>query len=147
MLKTIKDLFTKYRELILYLFFGGCTTLVNIVSYFVLTDLLGIDFLVSNAIAWVLSVLFAYVTNRIWVFKSAAAGFVPVVKEMASFFGFRLLSGGLDMLIMYVGVSVMALPDEWIKIFANVLVILLNYVFSKLFIFKKKDNTQSQPES
>lgn len=138
-MEKILSLFQKYREVILYVFFGGCTTLVNILSYFVLTDLMHLDYLVSNAQAWVLSVLFAYVTNRIWVFQSSAAGFAAVFKEIVSFFGFRLFSGGVDMLIMYLAVSVLHFPDKPVKILSNVLVIVLNYIFSKLVIFRKKE--------
>ena len=74
MVEKALELYRKYREMILYLVFGGLTTLVNIFSYFVLTDVGEIQYLVSTAIAWVLSVLFAYFTNRVWVFQSTASG-------------------------------------------------------------------------
>ncbi len=128
MIQKVMVLFQKYREMILYLVFGGLTTLVNIFSYFVLTDLGHIDYLVSTAIAWVLSVLFAYFTNRVWVFQSTASGAGALFKEMGSFFACRLFS---------LCVSILGWPDKLIKILANVLVIILNYLFSKLFIFKK----------
>ncbi|MBQ2791826.1 MAG: GtrA family protein [Oscillospiraceae bacterium] len=128
----------KYREVILYLIFGVLTTLVNIVSYFLLTDIAGVNYLLSNVIAWVLSVLFAYGTNRVWVFQSQTKGTKAVLGEMAAFFGARLFSGGLDMGIMFVCVSLIGLPDGIIKILSNVLVIVLNYLFSKLWIFKKR---------
>lgn len=137
MVEKALELYRKYREMILYLIFGGLTTLVNIFSYFVLTDVGKIQYLVSTAIAWVLSVLFAYFTNRVWVFRSTASGAKAIAREMGSFFGCRLLSGVIDMGIMFVCVSVLGLPDKVIKILANVVVIILNYLFSKLFIFKK----------
>ncbi len=137
MIQKVMVLFQKYREMILYLVFGGLTTLVNIFSYFVLTDLGHIDYLVSTAIAWVLSVLFAYFTNRVWVFQSTASGAGALFKEMGSFFACRLFSGAVDLGIMFLCVSILGWPDKLIKILANVLVIILNYLFSKLFIFKK----------
>ena len=137
MVEKALELYRKYREMIFYLVFGGLTTLVNIFSYFVLTDVGEIQYLVSTAIAWVLSVLFAYFTNRVWVFQSTASGTKAILREIGSFFGCRLLSGAIDMGIMFLCVSVLGLPDKLIKILANVVVIILNYLFSKLFIFKK----------
>ena len=102
-----------------------------------LTDVGESQYLVSTAIAWVLSVLFAYFTNRVWVFQSTASGTKAILREIGSFFGCRLLSGAIDMGIMFLCVSVLGLPDKLIKILANVVVIILNYLFSKLFIFKK----------
>ena len=138
MIRWALDLMKKYREVILYLIFGVLTTLVNLISYFLLTDVAGVNYLFSNVLAWVLSVLFAYGTNRVWVFQSQAKGTAAIVKEMASFFGARLFSGGLDMGIMFVCVSLIGLPDGVIKILSNILVIVLNYLFSKLWIFKKR---------
>lgn len=86
MVEKALELYRKYREMILYLVFGGLTTLVNIFSYFVLTDVGEIQYLVSTAIAWVLSVLFAYFTNRVWVFQSTASGTKAILREIGSFF-------------------------------------------------------------
>ena len=138
MIRWALDLMKKYREVILYLIFGVLTTLVNLISYFLLTDVAGVNYLFSNVLAWVLSVLFAYGTNRVWVFRSQEKGTAAIVKEMVSFFGARLFSGGLDMGIMFVCVSLIGLPDGVIKILSNILVIVLNYLFSKLWIFKKR---------
>lgn len=138
MIRWALDLMKKYREVILYLIFGVLTTLVNLISYFLLTDVARVNYLFSNVLAWVLSVLFAYGTNRVWVFQSQAKGTAAIVKEMVSFFGARLFSGGLDMGIMFVCVSLIGLPDGVIKILSNILVIVLNYLFSKLWIFKKR---------
>ena len=138
MIRWALDLMKKYREVILYLIFGVLTTLANLISYFLLTDVAGVNYLFSNVLAWVLSVLFAYGTNRVWVFQSQAKGTAAILKEMVSFFGARLFSGGLDMGIMFVCVSLIGLPDGVIKILSNILVIVLNYLFSKLWIFKKR---------
>lgn len=134
-MERIKALFNKYRELILYLFFGGCTTLVNIISYFICSRI-GIRTSVSTIIAWVLSVLFAYITNRNYVFASKAFGFAPIIKEIAGFFLCRLATGLLDLAIMVVFVDYLHFNDMLIKMLSNIIVIVLNYIASKLMIFK-----------
>lgn len=133
----MKELMIKYKEVLLYLIFGALTTLVNIVVYALCTKLFHINWEISNIIAWVLSVLFAYVTNRKYVFESKSSN---IVKEMSSFFGFRLLSFVLDMGFMYLFVDMIRMNDMIAKIIVQVIVIVLNYVFSKLFIFKKKES-------
>ena len=92
----LKKLFLKYKAFILYLFFGGVTTAVNIVVYMICTDLLHIHYLVSNAAAWILAVLVAYVTNRKWVFESDKRSRKAVVWEFCLFVAARLLSGIFD---------------------------------------------------
>ncbi len=145
-MEKLKALFVRYREQILYLFFGGVTTLVNIVVYAACARI-GMATGVANAVAWVVAVLTAYVTNRIWVFRSRSRG-VTLVKEAASFVGCRVATGVMDEIIMILGVDRLGpivAPGHlglWglgVKVFSNVLVIVLNYVFSKLFIFRKKD--------
>ena len=145
-MKRIKEYFKKYREIILYLFFGGCTTLVNIVSYYICSRI-GMGTAVSTVIAWVLSVLFAYVTNRKYVFESRAFGFVPILKETAGFFLCRLATGLLDLAIMVVFVDFLHFNDMIIKILSNIIVIVLNYVASKLLIFKDKSSESKAKES
>jgi len=131
-------LFKAHREGILYLFFGGCTTLVNILVYGGATRLAGLDPLWANTLAWVLSVLFAYGTNRTWVFNSRARGWVPVLKEAGGFFAARIATGLADQAIMAVCVTWLGWPDLPVKIAANVGVIVLNYVLSKWLVFRKK---------
>lgn len=137
-MERIKALFNKYRELILYLFFGGCTTLVNIISYFICSRI-GIRTSVSTIIAWVLSVLFAYITNRNYVFASKAFRFEPIIKEIAGFFLCRLATGLLDLAIMVVFVDYLHFNDMLIKMLSNIIVIVLNYIASKLMIFKSTE--------
>lgn len=133
----MKELLLKYKEILLYLIFGGLTTLVNILVYALCTKILSINWAVSNVIAWILSVLFAYVTNRKYVFESKSEN---IFKEMSSFFGFRLLSFVLDMGFMYLFVDMIQMNDMIAKVIVQVIVIVLNYIFSKLFIFKKKED-------
>lgn len=133
----MKQLFVKYRELILYVFFGGLTTLVNWGLYWLLANPLGVPYLWATAFAQIASILFAYVTNRIWVFQSKARGFREVSLEMLRFFGARGVSFFLDLGCMYVGVDLLHINDTWMKLLANILVIIANYVFSKVFVFRK----------
>lgn len=135
-MEKIKCLFQKYKSFLLYVFFGGCTTLVNIITYAVCARAFHLGTVVSNILAWILAVTFAYVTNRIWVFDSKANQRKEIVREIASFFSCRLLTGGLDLLIMYVFVDVIGVNDLIMKIISNIIVIILNYVASKLLIFK-----------
>lgn len=149
-MNTAKRLFSQYREQILYVFFGGLTTLINIAVYGVCKQLLSWSTDWANALAWVLSVLFAYFTNRKWVFDSRATALPDRLREFASFVSCRLGTGILDQIIMVVGVDVLGarfipadFADLWsmgLKVSSNVLVIILNYVFSKLVIFRKKTN-------
>jgi len=124
--------FNKSYEVLSYLFFGGCTTLVNIISFWLLR-LLKIGLYTSNGIAWFLSVLFAFITNKLFVFESKG----NVVKEMISFFIFRVISLLFDMGIMYLLIDVINFNELASKILSNIFVIIINYVFSKIFIFKK----------
>ena len=124
-------------EKISYLFFGVLTTVVNIIAFKVLTVLWGAEhYLWANAAAWIISVAFAYFTNRKYVFVSTAATKREFAREVLSFFGFRLLSFGADQLLMYLLVTVAAQNELIAKIAANVIVVILNYIFSKFIIFK-----------
>lgn len=123
----------KYKELFLYLLFGGLTTVINIVVYSALYYTHITENVPATVIAWIASVLFAYITNRIWVFESKNSN---ILKEAISFFGFRALSGVIDVIIMYVAVDVMTVDGALAKIASNVIVVILNYIFSKLWIFK-----------
>lgn len=139
----IKELFFKYKELILYVFFGGLTTLVNWGSYWLLADVFRVEYLWATVIAQFLSILFAYITNRIWVFESKTHGLKGITFEILRFFGCRLFSAFLDFGCMLVGVDYLHINDKVMKLLSNVVVIIVNYVFSKVFIFKK---TEKEPE-
>ncbi len=138
------DLLVQYKGIILYLFFGGLTTLINIVAYTVLDrrlsktalDPKGVT-MIANGIAWFLAVLFAYVTNKIWVFESATATTAELMLEIALFFAARVATGLVDMAIMLVGVNVMHAHKQGTKIVSNVIVVVLNYVLSLLVVFRR----------
>ena len=121
------------RELILYVVFGAFTFFVNIISYFIFESVLGINYLISNVMAWFLSVLFAYITNRKWVFESKSPN---ILKECGLFFGGRIFSGVVDTALMFLFIDVLVISGVISKIVVQVIVIILNYVFSKLIVFK-----------
>ncbi len=136
-MEKIKELYNKYKEILMYLIFGVLTTVVNIVSYFLLARILHIDTVVSTVIALILSILFAYITNKIFVFESKTNTAKELLKEIISFFGCRAFTGILDVAFMYITVEVFNLNDMIMKIISNIVVIIVNYIFSKLIIFKK----------
>lgn len=129
--------YQKHKEIIHYVFFGVLTTVCNFVVYFILVRVFLIDEITSTIIAFIVSVLFAFFTNRKYVFSSKAVGFKETASELTKFFGSRLFSGGLDVLIMYIFVTLLLFNDILIKILSNIFVVILNYIFSKIFVFKK----------
>ena len=137
-MEKIKELLKKYKFIILYGIFGILTTIINIVTYALCYDMFNISNVVSNIIAWILSVLFAFITNKIWVFESKSFDFKIFIKELWNFIVCRLATGALDLGIMYVGVDLLKGPALILKIASNIIVIILNYVMSKLFVFKRK---------
>lgn len=135
----VDKMYFKYKEVFWYLVFGVLTTIVNIAVYFILRILFGEQlYLVWNAVAWIVSVAFAYITNKKYVFESETNSFSDILKEISSFVGCRLFSGILEMIILWITVDILLYPDGIMKIFTNVIVVILNYIFSKLLIFKKK---------
>ena len=128
--------YNKLKEIIWYGFFGVLTTLINIISFYLL-DKTGMNVYVSNFFAWFISVLFAFITNKLFVFNSKSLNKKVIMKEMFSFFFFRILSLGIDMAGMYICISLMKVNKMLSKVIMNVIVIIANYIFSKVFIFKK----------
>ena len=141
-----KALYHSHREMIAYLFFGALTTAVSILSYALLSRLFALmmrrNFAVygANFLSILLSVTFAYITNRRYVFQSKASG-RDVIKEMASFYLGRAVTMVLDMALMALLVSALHVWDLLAKALVTVVVIALNYIISKLFVFKTKENT------
>lgn len=131
-------------ELVSYLFAGVATTLVNYVVYFVVTRPFGslippeILTVTGTCVAWLAAVLFGYVVNKLFVFHTRCDSFAALMKEMMSFITMRLVSFGMELVLMYLTVDVMGFNDLAMKLLINILVVIANYVFSKLFIFKKK---------
>ena len=137
-----REIYLKYREVINYIFFGGLTTLVNILSYDILMQL-GVSNDIATVTGTVISILFAYFTNRRWVFESHATG-KAVWREFGSFLACRASTLVLDWAIMHILITMPGREDErlyclLIKLASNVLVIIVNFVLSKLIVFKKKN--------
>ena len=142
MLGKIHAIITKYYELIAYLFFGALTTLVNYAVYLPCYNWLGWSATVSNVIAWVAAVAFAFLTNKPFVFKSHDWSAKTLWPELTKFVGCRLGSGALETLIIFVAVDCLRPEDAlWgnvVKLITSVLVVIVNYVGSKLLVFRKK---------
>ena len=129
--------YNKYREGLLYLFFGGCTTLLNILVFFIFRQLkFSVD--ISNIIAWIIAVIFAFITNKLIVFGSKNMDKKVVMKETCGFFIARVISLGIDMGIIHLMIDFMKINELISKVVANIVVIIVNYIFSKMFIFKKE---------
>lgn len=138
MMKRIRSLVEKYWDILSYLFFGVLTTVVNYVVYLPFYNVLGFSAVVSNAIAWVVAVAFAYLTNKPFVFKSHDWSAKTVVPELTKFVGCRIGSGLAETLILLLAVDIMGWNGNIWKLLTNVLVVVLNYIGSKLLVFRKK---------
>ena len=137
-MKKLFSLLKKYEEVISYLFFGGLTTLVNYIVYLPCYNILHLSGALSNAIAWVVAVAFAYVTNKPFVFKSHDWSAKTVVPELTKFVSCRIGSGLLETAIIFVLVDCLRWNGNIIKLLTSVLVVILNYLASKLLVFRKK---------
>lgn len=133
----IKETFLKYKEIISYLFFGGLSTIVNFITYFIFAKVFQCDEVLGSGIAWLSAVLFAYITNKIFVFKSQKSTFIETIKEAISFLGARVVSGILcDIGTFAVMIKILNINDIIAKIVTQIMVIIVNYIFSKFIIFK-----------
>ncbi|MCL2855338.1 MAG: GtrA family protein [Defluviitaleaceae bacterium] len=130
----IKQMFDRYREIILYLFFGGLTSIITIAIYFAASWGLGLDAWLSTVISWVVAVAFAFAANKFIVFRSKAGA----AKEAALFLAARIFSAGVNTGIMFVFVDALEFNELVIFAVAHVIVLVINYLASKLFIFKDK---------
>ena len=120
------------KELVSYVIFGAFTTLINIAVYLLLTDIFHINYIIANIMAWFVSVMFAYVTNRIWVFESDNEN---VAKEVFLFYGGRIFTVVVDTLLMVLFIDVLSIGNFVSKITVSIIVIILNYLFSKWIVF------------
>ncbi|HIW72511.1 MAG TPA: GtrA family protein [Candidatus Levilactobacillus faecigallinarum] len=136
----IKELYYRYKDVLAYLIFGGLTTLVNLVVFYLTATLGGWNYQVANVLAWFLSVLFAYLTNRVWVFHSHFTTFRALTHEAVNFFTVRAATLVMDMAIMWIGVSLLQQNEMLTKLVDQVVVVLANYFFSKWFVFRKAKN-------
>lgn len=143
MIKKIINIYKNKKEIINYLIFGVLTTIISLLTYYLLTAFLldakkELELQIANIISWIISVLFAYITNRKYVFESKNKN---KLKEIRNFFTSRLLTLFEDMIIMYLGVSILKINDKFIKILSQIIVIVSNYILSKLFVFRKQEKS------
>ncbi len=141
MINKIKKIYIKYKEIINYLIIGGLTTVVSLLSFYVVRYLIftnnsQFDIQISNVISWFFAVLFAFVTNKKYVFESKKTG-KNGFYEMIKFYLSRVTTLLIDMFIMFVFTSFFGINDKISKIIVQFIIVVLNYVFSKLFVFKK----------
>ena len=138
----IKSIYLKHKEIIKYIIFGILTTIVNLITYYllvltVLNPNKPVELQITNIISWIISVTFAYITNRIYVFNSKN----NKIKELLTFYSSRLTTLFIDMMLMFILVTKLNLNDKIIKIIVSIIIIILNYIISKLFVFRKtKEN-------
>lgn len=138
-MEKIKELYKKYKEIINYLIFGVLTTVVSLLVYYIsvytfLNPENAVQLQIANILSWIAGVAFAYFTNRKFVFESEEKN---KLKEAGKFVSARVVTLIMDMIIMYLGVTILLLNDKIIKLISQVVIIVSNYVFSKLFVFKK----------
>ena len=136
-MEKIKALVSKYRDIIVYLVFGVLTTAVNYIVYLPCYNVLGLSGSASNAIAWVGAVAFAYLTNKPFVFRSHDWSAKTVIPELTKFVGCRVGSGVLETAIIFLTVDLLGWNGNVMKLLTSVLVVVLNYIGSKLLVFKK----------
>ena len=140
----INKILSKYKEPISYLFFGGLTTLVNWIVYTISLKFFSEKVEISNVIAWIVAVIFAYITNKLFVFRSKGLSLKATIKEISLFFTSRITSGIIEIfgfpLLYYAGLnqSFLGIDGFIAKVLISILVIILNYIFSKLIVFKKR---------
>lgn len=138
MLQKIRELMIQYWDIVSYLFFGVLTTVVNYLVYFPCYNTLGLSAVISNAIAWAVAVAFAYLTNKPFVFRSNDWSAKTVIPELTKFLGCRIGSGAAETVILYFAVDLLGMNGNVWKLLTNVLVVILNYIGSKLLVFRKK---------
>lgn len=133
----LKNIFIKYQSFLLYVIFGVLTTIVNIIVFFILYNMLHTGHNIAYVVAWFWAVLFAYLTNRVWVFHSTSSTTADIVKEVWQFYLARVLTGIIGYFILTFGVDLLRQDANIWNIIQNIFVIVSNFVLSKLIIFKK----------
>ena len=137
MMKKLRGWILRYWDILSYLFFGGLTTVVNYLVYLPCYNLLGISATVSNILAWIVAVTFAFLTNKPFVFKSHDWSAKVLIPELVKFLGCRVGSGVLETVLIFLTVDCLRWDGNLMKLITSVLVIILNYFGSKLLVFKK----------
>lgn len=142
MKQKVIEIIKKYKEVIKYLIIGVLTTIVNYVIFIILVNAIKIEMHTSNIIAWLISIIFAYFTNKLFVFESKSFKVEVLIKEILTFAMARAFSLLLEEAILYIFVNRLEMDKLIIKLIANIIVIVLNYVLSKFIIFTDKKKEQ-----
>ncbi len=137
-LKPLLPFWKRHREMLLYLLFGGLTTVISIGSFELCHGACRLNEHVANTISWILAVLFAFVTNRLWVFQAPARG-VAFWRQLLRFYGGRAFTFVVEEILIFVFITRLAFPGLAVKTAAQIVIVILNYVISKLFVFHKKN--------
>ena len=133
----MKKLLEKYKSIIRYAFFGVMTTIVNVAVYSLFYEVLYIGNILSTVVSWGLAVAFAFVTNKLFVFESRSWKAKTALKEVTNFILCRVGTGLVEVIMMYVFVDILSYNGTIMKLLTNIIVIILNYVASKLIIFQR----------
>ena len=139
-LKKLADWYREHREGMRYLVFGLLTTLLNLLIFTICVRIIKIPVLISTIISWIIAVLFAYVTNKLYVFDSKVIQKKELAREIISFFNARIVTLVIETVFLWATVIKLGLNEIIMKIIVNIIVIVLNFVFSKIFIFKEEKN-------
>lgn len=135
----LADVYEEHREGMRYLVFGALSTVVNILVFTVFYDFAKLSITMSNVIAWIVAVIFAYITNKLWVFYSKAKNGKDLIREILAFFGARVFTLVVETIFLNIFIDRLGLNSILMKIISNIIVIVLNFIFSKLWIFKKEE--------
>ena len=137
MINTLKDIFKKYREIISYVIFGALTTFVDFATYVFLTRVFSLNEDLANIISQVVAIIFAFIVNKLFVFEDKENNFKTVIYQFLKFSSLRLITLSLNSLIFFVMTEFTTINDIITKALVSIIVIILNYIFSKLLVFKK----------
>lgn len=137
-LRIFEPFYKAHKEVLLYLLFGGLAFVVSIATYAFFNVTVGINELVANILSWIITVAFAFLTNRVWVFNAPTKNAAEFIRQMISFFGGRVITLVIEEIILLVFITLLRFASMPVKIVAQIVVIVLNYVISKVLVFKKE---------
>lgn len=136
-LRGLQPLYQKHKAVLLYVLFGGLTTVISIGTFWVGHDVLSLGEHIANILSWVLAVLFAFVTNRVWVFSAPTKTKTTFFGQLFRFYGGRVFTLGVEELLLFIFITLLHVNGMVVKVGAQIVVLILNYVVSKCFVFKK----------
>ena len=144
MVKLIKTLWKKYEEAMNYLFWGGVAFVLSVILFYLFANVMGLYEQIANILSWIICVVFTYLTNRFFVFKSKIKGLKRIGKEFSDFVTARILTLVMENLILFVMIDLLTIHNMIAKLVGQFVVIVSNYILSKLWIFKKEKKNESE---